>query len=142
MTTETRWLIDGMNLIGSVPDGWWRNRERAMLGLVEKLGSYHEARGERVIVVFDGEAKPRLERGNKAVEIVFAPGGAGAADDEIVRRVSAEREPSALQIVTSDAQLARWVRALGARVVSSASFRDELERTVAQSGPPNASCTN
>lgn len=138
MTTETRWLIDGMNVIGSVPDGWWRNRERAMHGLVEKLGSYHEARGERVIVVFDGEPKPRLGRGNRAVEIVFAPGGAGAADDEIVRRVSAAPEPSALRIVTSDAQLAGRVRALGAGVVSSASFRDDLERVAVGRAPRSA----
>jgi predicted RNA-binding protein with PIN domain len=27
----TRWLVDGMNVIGSRPTGWWRDRPRAML---------------------------------------------------------------------------------------------------------------
>ena len=118
VTTETRWLIDGMNVIGSVPDGWWRNRERAMHGLVEKLGSYHEARGERVIVVFDGEPKPRLGRGNRAVEIVFAPGGADAADDEIVRA----RERGARTVRAAD----RDVRCPARRAGSSSRSRRRL----------------
>ena len=32
-----RWLVDGMNVIGSRPDGWWKDRHAAMAGLVESL---------------------------------------------------------------------------------------------------------
>src|ERR1700685_627690 len=32
-----RWLVDGMNVIGTRPDGWWRDRHRAMVNLVDLL---------------------------------------------------------------------------------------------------------
>ena len=32
-----RWLIDGMNVIGTRPDGWWRDRDAAMLRLVDRI---------------------------------------------------------------------------------------------------------
>ncbi len=140
MTIATTWVIDGMNVIGSVPDGWWRNRERAMGKLVDELIAYHDGRGERerVVVVFDGEPKPQLDRRRRGIEIVFAGGGRGAGDDEIVRRVGAASQPFALRVVTSDADLAQRVRSLGAGVVSSSSFRRALERATATSAPPDA----
>lgn len=138
MTIATTWVIDGMNVVGSVPDGWWRNRERAMGKLVDELVAYHDSRGERVVVVFDGKPKPQLDRRRRGVEIVFAPGGRGAGDDEIVRRVGSASRPSALRVVTSDADLAQRVRALGADVLSSSSFRRALERATATSAPAEA----
>src|SRR2546427_5458138 len=35
---SVRWIVDGMNVIGSRPDGWWRDRGRAMTALADKLG--------------------------------------------------------------------------------------------------------
>ena len=35
----TRWLVDGMNVIGSRPTGWWRDRPRAMRELVKDLNA-------------------------------------------------------------------------------------------------------
>ena len=32
-----RWYVDGMNVIGTRPDGWWRDRDAAMLRLVDVL---------------------------------------------------------------------------------------------------------
>jgi hypothetical protein len=32
-----RWYVDGMNVIGTRPDGWWRDRDAAMLHLVDLL---------------------------------------------------------------------------------------------------------
>ncbi|MGE5857760.1 MAG: RNA-binding protein, partial [Solirubrobacterales bacterium] len=32
-----RWLVDAMNVIGSRPDGWWKDRHAAMLRLVDQL---------------------------------------------------------------------------------------------------------
>ncbi len=46
-----RWIVDGMNVIGSRPDGWWRDRRGAMERLVRELESLD---GE-VAVVFDGK---------------------------------------------------------------------------------------
>jgi predicted RNA-binding protein with PIN domain len=123
-----RWLVDGMNVIGSRPDGWWRDRTAAIRGLVESLGSYAEASGDPVTVVFDGEPRELPEAGSAAVKVIFAPrSGRDAADDEIVEMVSADADPSSLQVVTSDVSLVDRVRERGAVVVPSGSFRRRLE---------------
>jgi predicted RNA-binding protein with PIN domain len=116
-----RRLVDGMNVIGSRPDGWWRDRRGAMERLVRQLEEYARERGEEVAVVLDGKPFELAA----SIEVGFAPGGRNAADDEIVRRV--ERD-SGWTVVTSDAELAVRVRALGAGVESAGSFRRELDR--------------
>ena len=34
---RVRWLVDGMNVIGTRPDAWWRDRHAAMTRLVDML---------------------------------------------------------------------------------------------------------
>ena len=123
----TRWLIDGMNVVGSRPDGWWRDRRGAIAALVERLATFAEATGDEVAVVFDGR-QFALEAG--AVEVAFAAKhGPGAADDEITRRVASDPDPSALTVVTSDRALADRVREHGAEVGSAGAFRRRLDQT-------------
>lgn len=120
-----RWLVDGMNVIGSRPTGWWRNRPAAMARLVDDLCAFARETGEAVAVVFDGRPREMLEC--EPVEVAFAPGGRNAADDEIARRVKADKEPWDLRVVTSDGELAEKVRAAGAEVVGAGSFRTRLD---------------
>jgi predicted RNA-binding protein with PIN domain len=125
----TRWLVDGMNVVGSRPDGWWRDRHRAVGELVERLVAFAEATGEPVVVVFDGRRPGLVEGGEEGVEVGFAPGpGPGRADEEIVRRVGADPDPTSLTVVTSDVGLADRVRRYGAQVVPAGSFRARLDR--------------
>ena len=113
-----RWFVDGMNVIGSRPTGWWHDRTGAMRELVAQLRAFAESSGEAVTVVFDG--KPReLGEDPGSVEVVFAPGGRNAADDEIARRVEEDTRPSELRVVTSDGDLSTRVRARGAAVVGA-----------------------
>jgi predicted RNA-binding protein with PIN domain len=56
--TGVRWLVDGMNVIGSRPDGWWRDRPGAMNKLVERLRMHVAASGDEMTVVFDGRKFP------------------------------------------------------------------------------------
>ena len=120
-----RWLVDGMNVIGARPTGWWRNRPAAMARLVEDLRVFARDTGEQVSVVFDG--KPRELYDCPPVEVAFAPGGKNAADDEIARRVQADERPEEIRVVTSDGALAGRVRAAGAEVVGAGSFRSKLD---------------
>src|SRR6266516_1685250 len=48
-----RWLVDGMNLIGSRPDRWWNDPDRAVRRLIEELDRYATAADEDLTVVFD-----------------------------------------------------------------------------------------
>jgi predicted RNA-binding protein with PIN domain len=50
----TRWLVDGNNVMGSRPDGWWRDRPAAMQRLVSALDDLAAETGDEVAVVFDG----------------------------------------------------------------------------------------
>jgi uncharacterized protein YaiI (UPF0178 family) len=111
-----RWLVDAMNVIGSRPDGWWRDRDAAVRRLVDAL----EGLDEDVTVVLDGGAAESAGR----VEVIVAPRrGRDAADDEIVRLVAADPDSASLRVVTSDSRLASRVRSLGAEVVGAGEFR-------------------
>ena len=120
-----RTIVDGMNVIGSRPDGWWRDRRAAMRRLVERLDALAAADEERLTVVFDGRA---FELAGEAVDVRFASrGGPNAADDDIVTLVEAADDPTAVYVITSDDDLARRVRALGAEVEGAGAFRRRLE---------------
>jgi predicted RNA-binding protein with PIN domain len=121
----SRWLVDGMNVIGSRPTGWWRDRPGAMRDLARELGAFAQASGEEVAVVFDG--KP-FELAAPHVDVAFASRrGPDAADDDIAERVAADSDPAGLRVVTSDATLAQRVRSQGAEVVGAGAFRRRLD---------------
>jgi predicted RNA-binding protein with PIN domain len=120
-----RWLVDGMNVIGSRPDGWWRDRSAAMRRLVDELDAFAAATGEEARVVLDGH--PRDIGDPRHVEVLFAPGGRDAADHAIARLVEADPDPASLTVVTSDRELVGRVEAAGATVVGAKTFRARLE---------------
>ena len=121
----TRWIVDGMNVIGSRPTGWWRDRPGAMRGLVAALGEFAAREGEEVTVVFDGELFA-LE--GDGVRVMFATRrGRNAADDDIAALVERDAAPGALSVVTSDGDLAGRVRDAGAAVVGAGEFRRRLD---------------
>ena len=115
-----------MNVIGTRPDGWWRDRERAMAGLVSLLERWATASGDEVTVVF--EQPPPAQLTSSVIEVAHAPRPrADAGDDEIVRRVRGDAEPGTIRVVTSDRRLVDRVRAAGATVDPAASFRTRLD---------------
>jgi predicted RNA-binding protein with PIN domain len=124
-----RWLIDGMNLIGARPDGWWNDPDRAMRALAQRLDDYAAQSGDEVTVVFD-RRPVSLEPHDRVRVVVARWKGRNAADHEIEVMVEDDEEPGALRVVTSDRRLAERIRALGAITVPSGSFRARLDRTV------------
>ncbi|MEZ0364562.1 NYN domain-containing protein [Mycobacterium sp. pUA109] len=121
-----RWIVDAMNVIGSRPDGWWKDRRGAMARLVDQLERWAATDGQRVTVVFEQPASPPIR--SAVIEIGQAPrAGANSADDEIVRLVQAADRPQEITVVTSDATLADRVRSAGAAVHPAASFRRRIE---------------
>ena len=116
----TRRLVDASNVIGSKPDGWWRDREGATRRLLDAL----RESGEEAVVVLDAGPEEWAAR-DGLLEVVIAPRrGRDAADDEIVRLLSAR--PGPWSVVTSDAGLAARARALGASVEGAGAFRRRL----------------
>ena len=123
----SRWIVDGMNVVGSRPTGWWRDRTGAMRELVESLEELAERSGDSVTVVFDGGPFELGAEGR--VEVLFASRrGRDAADDDIAALVERDDDPAGLSVVSSDADLARRVRAAGAAVVGAGEFRSRLDQ--------------
>jgi uncharacterized protein YaiI (UPF0178 family) len=107
-----------MNVVGSRPDGWWRDRVGAMRRLVSALEAMDE--DAAVVVVFDGAP---FDVSSDAVDVRFASRrGPNAADDDIAALAQVGDT-----VVTSDAELERRVRSRGAEVVGAGAFRRRLD---------------
>jgi predicted RNA-binding protein with PIN domain len=128
--TRRRFIVDGNNVIGSKPDGWWRDREGATQRLVAHLQQYAAQSGDRIAVVLDGRPLSDLPEGvHEGVLVAYARrSGRNAADDRIVDEVERDRDPGSLTVVTSDRELATRVRAFGADVVGATSWEGTAHR--------------
>ncbi|NLT06178.1 MAG: RNA-binding protein [Solirubrobacterales bacterium] len=119
-------VVDGMNVIGTRPDGWWRDRDAAMARLVDELERFSAASGDDVTVVFERAPRPPLR--STVIEIAHAPRPRpDAADYKILEIVKAHPTPERLHVVTSDHWLADAARDAGAVVEPSEGFRSRLE---------------
>jgi predicted RNA-binding protein with PIN domain len=122
-----RLVVDAMNVIGSRPTGWWRDRRGAMTRIVEELGRYAQAADEDVTVVLDSNP---FDVPAPGLDVRFAGRARDAADDAIVDLVGRDPRPESLVVATSDGQLVDRVRALGAQTLGAGALRrrlDELE---------------
>jgi len=126
-----RWVVDGLNVIGSRADGWWRDRRGAMRRLARELDGFVGMTGEPVTVVFDGA--PHDVPADR-VQVRFASRrGPNAADADIAALAESDLDPGSLRVVTSDGALAGRVRSAGAEVVGAGSFRRRLDEIAQES---------
>ena len=121
-----RWYVDASNVIGSRPDGWWRDRVGATKRLLDAARAYTQRTGDDLVVVLD--AGPRELAGQEpGMTVALAPRpGRDAADEEIARRLADEPDPAAVGVATSDRALAERARALGAQIEGARAFRERL----------------
>ena len=99
-------IVDGANVVGATPDGWWHDRPAAAARLHRRLAE----RGETCTLVLEGRARPGVPAGTDgAVTTVHA---SGEGDDTIAGLAG-----PGTTVVTSDRQLARRCQAAGAEVV-------------------------
>lgn len=120
-------VVDGANVVGSVPDGWWRDRAGAAARLHEQLIAQvaaGELASDDVVLVLEGQARRGVPVGaDRGVTTVHAP---GEGDDEIVAQPRARSEAGAdVAVATADrgliARLPEGVETVGPRTVRGAS---------------------
>jgi hypothetical protein len=120
-------VVDAANVVGSVPDGWWRDRAGATARLRDALVAVaagglpgtEQAGPMEVLLVVEGAA-----RGVPAVPGVGVLSAAGSGDDAIVDLVgSAVSRGRAVLVATADRGLIVRVRALGAEVIGPRAVR-------------------
>lgn len=121
---RTLLVVDAANVIGSVPDGWWRDRRGAAERLRDSLVRYaaeglpgHPGPVELVLVL---EGAARDVGPVEGVRTVPSP---GSGDDRIVALVAEEGQDRPCVVVTADRMLRERVRALGAEVTGPRSVR-------------------
>ncbi|OBK85027.1 NYN domain-containing protein [Mycolicibacter sinensis] len=121
-----RWIVDAMNVIGSRPDGWWKDRHAAMVRLTLQLERWAAAGDRHVTVVFEKPPSPPIR--SQLIEIAAAPrAGVDSADHEIVRLVRSADRPPDITVVTSDIDLLGRVREAGANTYPAKGFRELIE---------------
>ena len=116
---RVRWLIDGNNVYGSRPDGWWNDRGAASGRFAQRVAEWCRTHTDDVTIVFDApvpESTLLLAGGN--LSIVEAPRrGRNAADDHIVKLIDDLDGALTVTVVTSDTglreRLPDWVRIVG-----------------------------
>ena len=136
MSPDPLLVVDGANVVGSRPDGWWRDRAGAAARLHARLAAARAA-GRlgtvRVVLVLEGRARPGVAAGDVAgVEVVHA---SGLGDDDVVRRAAAAvRDGATPTVVTADRELATRVERVGAAVARPGWLLDRLEDPGASDG--------
>nr|WP_218844965.1 NUDIX hydrolase [Microbacterium pseudoresistens] len=143
LSTRPAIVVDAANVVGSVPDGWWRDRAGAAGRLRSRLGRWvangvadggfvtrHDADSDAVAwfpevhLVVEGAARG-VDDEESVVEIVRAP---GHGDDEIVAVVSRLIDAGrSVLAVTSDRDLRARVEGLGATTRSSGDLLARLD---------------
>jgi len=119
-----RLIVDGSNVMGARPDGWWRDREAARTRLTVAIDEAAPALAATllgdpeaaVVVVHDG---PEIEMQLLRVHVRFAPDA-----DELIAGLA---QPDDL-VVTSDRELARRAAAAGAATIGAGRLRRLLDQ--------------
>ena len=129
-------LVDGNNVMGQRV-GWHRDRPGARRRLLGDLARFARRETASVAVVFDGAPDEHFPDGSDFMGVrVFYAARGHTADDRIKSMVDDARERRTLLVVTSDRQLADYVRRSGVRVQSSGEFRKRLDATEGREREP------
>lgn len=111
-------IVDAANVVGSVPDGWWRDRAGAAARLHASLvnddaGSDGTAGFDRVVLVLEGRAREGVT--------VHAP---GSGDDELVAQcTAATRGGAQVTLATADRGLIARVQSHGVGIIGPRAVR-------------------
>ncbi|MEV4123857.1 NYN domain-containing protein [Nocardia sp. NPDC049707] len=119
-------VIDAANVVGSRPDGWWRDRAGAARRLLMRLSALeqHLTQPAEVVVVLEGAAKAAASEEFESVRVVLAD---GSGDDAIVDVVAAATEADRITVVTADRGLRDRIEALGAESVGPRWLLDRID---------------
>ncbi len=109
-------VVDGANVVGSRPDGWWRDRAGAAARLHGRL-AVADTSYDEIVLVLEGKAKAGVPHGRDAhLRTVHATKDGDAA---IVEEAAAARERGHdVVVITADRALAQRVESLGCQIMS------------------------
>jgi hypothetical protein len=121
-------IVDGANVVGSVPDGWWRDRAGAAARLRDRLAAAAVDGGVlaaiEVVLVVEGKARD-IEKSER-IRVVSSP---GSGDDTIVELAATVVGTGAgpVRVVTADRGLRERLAVVGASAVGPGTLYRWLE---------------
>ncbi|MGY1942935.1 hypothetical protein [Nocardia asiatica] len=124
-------VVDAANVVGSRPDGWWRDRSGAARRLLARMPGLREhlAGPAEVVVVLEGAARAAVDAADPDVGSVRVVRADGSGDDAIVDVVAAARAEDgrrSITVVTADRGLRDRVAMLEAEVAGPRWLLDRL----------------
>jgi hypothetical protein len=123
-------LVDAANVIGSRPDGWWKDRAGAARRLVGQVRAGTMARrlDPPVVVVLEGDARSGAAEGeHDGVSVAHATG----TGDDLLADLARAAAPAPVVLVSADRELRRRVLDVGGTAVGP----DWLRRRLAGTDP-------
>ncbi|HEU5454940.1 MAG TPA: hypothetical protein VFU85_04580 [Nocardioides sp.] len=117
-------VVDAANVVGSRPDGWWKDRAGAARRLHERL-LVADTSYDDVVLVLEGAAKGGVPAGRDGHVLTVHASRDGDATIVEQARLAAERG-SAVTVVTADRFLRARVEGVGARAMGPSWLLDQL----------------
>jgi hypothetical protein len=104
-------IVDGANVVGSRPDGWWRDRAGAARRLHQAMAEA-DLGYDLVVLVLEGTARRGWPAGDD--DAILTVHASGSGDDAIVDEVRGRRtDGDDVVVVTADRGLRERVAAAG-----------------------------
>ena len=118
-------VVDGANVVGSRPDGWWRDRPGAAARLHHRL-AVADTSYDEIVLVLEGQAKGGVPKGKDAhLRTVHAARDGDSAIADEARSLRAQ--DADVVVVTADRGLQQRVEVLGCRTMSPGWLLDLLD---------------
>jgi predicted RNA-binding protein with PIN domain len=118
-------VVDGANVVGSRPDGWWRDRAGAAARLHGRL-AVADTSYDEIVLVLEGQAKGGVPQGRDVhLRTVHARRDGDSAITDEARTLRAQ--DAEVVVVTADRGLQLRVEALGCRTMSPSWLLDLLD---------------
>ncbi|MGC4943693.1 hypothetical protein [Kribbella sp. DT2] len=112
-------VVDAANVIGSRPDGWWKDRAGAARRLLTNLATYQQGPGAHtdITVILEGAARPAADAipNDHPLQVVLAPHSGDDTIVDVVTEATTQNPTREITVVTADRGLRARVEPLGAQ---------------------------
>jgi len=124
-------VVDAANVVGSRPDGWWRDRPGAARRLLRKLAALQQHLDDtEIVVILEGAARSATSGPDAPdvgdVRVVLADGSGDDTISAVTAETAARADNPTITVVTADRGLRQRIEGTGATAVGPRWLLDQL----------------